>query len=93
MESDQYPEYNTINGRDTTHFDSEDDYRTSCRNVSRGQKQQSYSGLRSPGRLNSPTFEMTHAFQTFHSCQSNFGCKIIFTRYSLFKESIGHVTS
>ena len=24
-------EYNTINLRDTTHFDSEDDYRTGCR--------------------------------------------------------------
>ena len=28
--------------------DSEDDYRTGCRNVSHGQQQQSYSGLRSP---------------------------------------------
>ena len=25
-------EYNTINRRDTTHFDSEHDYRTGCRN-------------------------------------------------------------
>ena len=33
-------------------FDSEDDYRTGCRNVSHCQ-QQSYSGLRSPGRSNS----------------------------------------
>ena len=29
------PEYNTINWRGTTHFDSEDDYRTGCQNVSR----------------------------------------------------------
>ena len=29
-------------------FDSEDDYRTGCRNVSHCQQQQSYSGLRSP---------------------------------------------
>ena len=38
---------------DTTHFDFEDDYRTGCRNVSHCQQQQSYSGLRSPGRSNS----------------------------------------
>ena len=42
-----------INWRDTTHFDSEDDYRTGCRNISHCQQQQSYSGLRSPGRSNS----------------------------------------
>ena len=35
-----------------TNFDSEDDYRTGCRNVSYCQQQQSYSGLRSPGRSN-----------------------------------------
>ena len=33
----------------TTHFDSEDDKLTCCRNASHCQ-QQSYSGLRSPGR-------------------------------------------
>ena len=44
------PEYNTINWRDTTRFDSEDEC---CRNVSHCQHQQSYSGLRSPGRSNS----------------------------------------
>ena len=44
-QSDQYPEFkNTINWHDTTHFDSEDDYRTGCRNISHCQ-QQSYSGL------------------------------------------------
>ena len=32
----------------STHFDSEDNYRTGCRNVSCCQKLQSYSGLRSP---------------------------------------------
>ena len=36
------------NSCDTTHFDSEDDYRTGCRNVSHCQQQQSYSGLCSP---------------------------------------------
>ena len=41
--------FNTINLRDTAHFDCEDDHRTGCRNVSHCQ-QQSYSGLRSPGR-------------------------------------------
>ena len=33
--------------------DSEDDYRTGCRNVSHCKQQQSYSGLRSPVRSNS----------------------------------------
>ena len=40
---------------DTTHLDSEDDYRTGCGSVSHCQ-QQSYSGLRSPGRSNSTYF-------------------------------------
>ena len=35
--------------RDTTHLDSEDDYRASSRNASHCQQKQSYSGLRSPG--------------------------------------------
>ena len=39
--------------RDTTHFDSEDYYRTGCQNVTHCQQQQSYSGLRSLGRSNS----------------------------------------
>ena len=34
----------------------EDDYRTGCRNVTHCQQQQSYSGLRSPGRSNSTFF-------------------------------------
>ena len=55
-------EYNTINWRDTTHFDSEDDYRTGCRNVSHCQQQQSYSGLHSPDNQTQPTFEMTPGF-------------------------------
>ena len=42
--SQSIPEYNTINWRDTTHFDSEDDYRTGCRNVSHC-KQQQYSPI------------------------------------------------
>ena len=44
---------NTINWRDTTHFDSEDDHRIGRRNVSHCQQQQSYLGLRSPGRSHS----------------------------------------
>ena len=39
-------------------FDSEDDYRTGCRNVSHCQQQQSYSGLRSPGRSNSTFLDL-----------------------------------
>ena len=46
----------TLGAPDTTHFDSEDDYRTGCRNVSHCQQQHSYSGLRSPGRSNSTYF-------------------------------------
>ena len=34
----------------TNHFDSEDDNRTGCGSVRHCQQQQSYSGLRSPGR-------------------------------------------
>ena len=59
-------EYNTINWHDTTHFDSEDDYRTGCRNVSHRQQQQSYSGLRSPGRSNLTYFWNDSWVQTFH---------------------------
>ena len=44
------------NWRYTTHFVSEDDYRTGCRNVSHCQQQQSYSGVRLPGRSNSTYF-------------------------------------
>ena len=46
--------YNTINWRDTTYLDSEDD-RTGCRNISKCQcqQQQCYSGLRLLGRWNS----------------------------------------
>ena len=55
-QSGQQPEYNTINWRDTTHFDSEHDYRTGCRSVSHCEQQQSYSGLRSPRRSNSTYF-------------------------------------
>jgi len=36
--------------RDTTHFDSEGDYCTGCRNVRNCQQQQSSSGLRLPGQ-------------------------------------------
>ena len=52
--------------RDTTHFDSEDDYRTGYRNVSHCQQQQSYSGLRSLGRWNSTYFWSDSWVQTFH---------------------------
>ena len=62
-QSDQYQEFNTINWRDTAHFDSEDDYRTGCRNVSHCQ-QQSYSGLQHvhPDDNTQPTKEMTLGF-------------------------------
>ena len=53
----------TINWRDTTHFDSEDDYRTGCRNVSHCQRQQSYSGLRSPGQSTSTYLKTILALQ------------------------------
>ena len=54
-----------INWRDATHFDSEGDYRTGCRNVSHFQQQQSYSGLSSPGRSNSTYLWNDHWVQTF----------------------------
>ena len=43
------------------------DYRTGCRNVSHCQQQQSYSGLRSPGRSNSTYFWNDSWVQAFHS--------------------------
>ena len=61
------PSYNTINWRDTTNFDSEDDYRTGCRNISHCQQQHAYSGLRSTGRSNSTYFWNDSWAQTFHS--------------------------
>ena len=58
-------------GNHSYHFqfsvDSEDDYRTDCRNVSHCQQQQSYSELRSPGRSNSTYFWNDSWVQTFHS--------------------------
>ena len=39
-QSGQQPEFNTINWRDTTHFDSEDNYRKGCQNVGHCQQQQ-----------------------------------------------------
>ena len=51
---------------DKTHFDSEDDHHTGCRNVNHCQQQQSYSGLRSPGRSNSTYFLNDSWVQTFH---------------------------
>ena len=58
---------NTINWRDTTHFDSEDDYRTGCWNVSHCQQQQSHLGLRSPGRSCS-TYSWNDSWvQTLHT--------------------------
>ena len=47
-------------------FDSEDDYRTGCRIVRHCQQQQSYSGLRSPGRSNSTYYWNDSWVQTFH---------------------------
>ena len=35
-------------------FDSEDDHRTGCRNVTHCEQQESFSGQRSPGRWGSP---------------------------------------
>ena len=60
------PEYNTINWRGTTHFDSEDDYHTGCRSVSHCQ-QQSYLGLHSPRQSNSAHFWNDSWVQTFYS--------------------------
>ena len=67
-----------INWRDTTHFDSEDDYRTGCRNISHCQQQQSYSGLRSPRRSNSTYFWIVLLYFEFSknlTCLSSKLCK------------------
>ena len=56
-----------VTWRDTAHFDSEDDYRTGCRNVTHCQQQRSYSGLRSPGRSSTTYFWNDSWVQTFHS--------------------------
>ena len=66
-QSGQWPEFNTMNWRDTTHFDSEDDYRTGRGNVSHYQQQESYSGLRSPGRSYSTYLRNDSWVQTFHN--------------------------
>ena len=60
-----HSKYNTINWRDTTYLDSEES-RTGCRNISQCQQQQSYSGLRLPGRWNSTCFWNDYWIQTFH---------------------------
>ena len=59
--------YYIINWRDATHFDSEGDYRTGCRNVSYCQQQQSYSFLYCvhPDDQTQPTYEMTPGFKPF----------------------------
>ena len=66
-QSDRYNQstvYNTINWCDTTHFDSEDDYRTGCQNVSHCQLNNSpiqdyiHSDIQTQ-----PTFEMTPGFK------------------------------
>ena len=54
----------------TLHFDSEDDYRTGCRNVCHCQQQQSYSGLCSSRRSYSTYFWNDSWVPTFHSCFS-----------------------
>ena len=56
-----------INWRDATHFDSEGDYRTGCRNVSHCQQQQSYSVLYCvhPDDQTQPTYEMIPGFKPF----------------------------
>ena len=58
--------YYQLTSCDTTHFDSEDDYRTGCRNVSHCQQQQSYSGLCSPRRSYSTYLWNDSWVQTFH---------------------------
>ena len=60
----------TANNSDVTWYSSLwlwNDYRTGCRNVTRCQQQQSYSGLRSPGRSSTTYFWNDSWVQTFHS--------------------------
>ena len=65
-----------------THFDSKDDYRTGCRNVSHCQQQQSYLGLRSPGRSNSTYIWIDSWVQTFHILLFNTNIAHLYCRKS-----------
>ena len=58
-----------INWRDTTHFDSEDDYCTGCSNVSHCQQQQSYSDHVHP---NDHTNLLLRLNLTFQQYEKNF---------------------
>ena len=66
---------------------SEDDYRTGCRNVSHRQQQQSYSGLRSPGRSNLTYFSNDSWAQTFHSFNLFVNAKTL-TDFSLYFKDV-----
>ena len=63
-------EFDVVGGRSTTNyiqitFDSEDDYRTGCRNISHCQQQQCYSGLIvHPDDETQPTFISKSVEQT-----------------------------
>ena len=56
-------------------------YQTGSRNVSHCQQEQSYSGLRSPGRYTQPTYEMTPVgFKPFKPVSSVLRCTLNFIR-------------
>ena len=91
----------TINWRDATHFYSEDDYRTGCRNISHCQQQQSYSGLRSPRWPYSTYLQNKYVIYSLIShylhalllkiscmCRFNFTWSFIYHRFYFFDCSI-----
>ena len=70
------------------------DYRPVCRNVSLCQRQQSYSGLLSPGRSNSTYFWNDSRVQTFHSVTNyvSINCDILWSHgIRIEKEEISKV--
>ena len=58
-------EYNTINLRDTTHFDSEDDYHTGCRTSVTVNNNSPIRNYVHQDDQTQPTFEMTPGFKLF----------------------------
>ena len=67
-----------------TYIYCEDDYHTSCQMVSHCQQQQSYSGLRSPGRWNSTYFWNIYCCYTAEILFSSVYLTISFFTISLF---------
>ena len=66
-QSDQSPEFNTITWRDTTHFDSEDDYRAQVVETPVTVNNSLIQDYVHPDNHSQPTYEMTPGFKPFPS--------------------------